>query len=80
MPSIAQWIKRFLLVGITVFLLLLVVNVIKGNHWQDAAQEALIWAAISAAVFVGAHYHRERKGLACALCDNLDAVGKRPEK
>ncbi|MES3020158.1 MAG: hypothetical protein V4857_01105 [Pseudomonadota bacterium] len=72
MPGIAYWIKRYLLAATTMFALLLVVNLIKGSRWQDGAQEALIWGMVSAAIFIGSHYHRTRKGIACALCDNLD--------
>lgn len=62
------WIKRFFVVLLGVFSLLLVVNLVKQRPLESAAAESAVWASITAIVFVTARFYQSRKGQHCALC------------
>jgi hypothetical protein len=74
MPAKTYWIGQFLIAVITMFVLLTVVAVVRGQPFEQSWAESLIWALVSSAIFIGSRYRKARKGEDCALCDDL---GKR---
>jgi hypothetical protein len=71
MPSIGYWIRHYLLAAGSMFLLLLVVDIIKGRNWQESWLNPLAWAVCAAAIFIGSRYHKARKGIACQVCETV---------
>jgi len=67
----AFWIKRYLLAALPLFAILAIVEYAKGTATAVDYASAAAWAAIAAAIFVGAAYRRYRKALDCAACDNI---------
>ena len=61
------WVKRFLLVFVVAGAALGVVELLKGRVPADAARFALLWGAISAAVYTLVLYVRYRRNPACVL-------------
>jgi hypothetical protein len=59
------WLKRFLLAFATATVLLAVIEVIKGRGTDDAAEFALQWGAISAALFTAIGYIRFKRNPTC---------------
>lgn len=73
MKSTGFWIGQYLLAAGSMFVLLEVVELAKGGSLAGGWQSAAAWAAISAALFIGARYRQARKNIACALCsDDLE--------
>ena len=73
----AFWIKRYLLAALPLFAVLAVVEYAKGTATTVDYLSAAAWAAIAAAIFVGAAYRRYKKALACAACDNITQPRKK---
>lgn len=71
------WIKRFFVVLLGAFSLLLVVNVIKQRPLESAAAESAVWASITAIVFVTARFYQSRRGQHCALCRDTPEMAQR---
>jgi len=77
------WLTRFLTVLTGAFIVITVVQLIKGHDRGFALSEGAFWGLIAAAVFTAARMVQSRRGQYCALCaDTPDAVaGKRsPEQ
>ena len=68
MRSTQFWIFRFLGVAAGAFALLVLADLLKGETLENALWSAMIWALISAGVFVAVRNYKARKGEACALC------------
>lgn len=66
--GIAFWIRRFLVVFAGAFVAIAAMQLLKGRTAVHAATEGLIWATVSAAVFVAARMLQSRRGRHCALC------------
>jgi hypothetical protein len=64
----AFWIRRFFLVWTVALLVIAGAQVLKGHTFADSATQGLLWATISAGVFVGARLYQSRKGQHCAIC------------
>jgi len=73
----AFWIKRYLLAAVPLFAILAVIEYSKGSATTTDYVSAAAWAAVAAAIFVGAAYRRYKKALDCAMCDNVADAGKR---
>lgn len=67
----AFWIKRYLLAAVPLFAILAVIEYAKGTATTVDYLSAAAWAAIAAAIFVGAAYRRYKKALSCAACDSI---------
>jgi multisubunit Na+/H+ antiporter MnhF subunit len=76
MPSIGYWIKHFAAATAVIFLILLVVELIKGHNLQDGALSALVWSLVAGLIFIGSRYHQARKGIACSLCETFTPAEK----
>lgn len=61
------WLKRFLFAFVVAGAVLFVVHLFKGHGIIDAAWFALLWGAITAAVFTLSGYIRYRRHPACML-------------
>lgn len=73
MPSTTHWIAQYLFAVVSMFALLLAVDVLmRGEAFERAWPSALAWAAIASALFVGRRWYNMRKGLDCAVCERLD--------
>ena len=62
------WVRRFLLVFATAFVVIAASHLLRGRGTGHALTEAAPWGFLSAAVFVAASIHRARNGRHCALC------------
>ena len=71
-----HWLRLFLAAFAVAFLVISAAQAIKGHTLAYAFTQGLVWASISAVVFVGAAVHRWRKGQACALCDARDEAAR----
>lgn len=68
------WVRRFLLVFGIAFVVIAVAQLVQGESLNHAATQALLWAAISSAIFTGTRICRSRNGEHCAICrDTPDA-------
>jgi hypothetical protein len=68
MKTTSYWVMQFLFAAITLFGVLLAVDVARGTALVDAWPSCLAWAAVASALFRGSRYRQYRKGIACALC------------
>ena len=66
--GMAFWVRRFVTVLAGAFVVIAAVQLLKGHPAAHAASEGLLWATVSAAVFVGARIAQSRRGRHCALC------------
>jgi cytochrome c biogenesis protein CcdA len=60
MHNMAHWAARFLVAAASMFALLVVVGLMRGEAFADTWPEALAWSATAAAIFVGSRYLRAR--------------------
>jgi hypothetical protein len=63
MRSTGYWIRQYLLATVTMFSLLIGVDLLQGTSFQDGWLSALAWAVVAAAVFIGSRYHQARKNI-----------------
>ena len=75
MKSRLFWLRRFAAVFMAAFLFIAAVQMLRGRAADLAVVHGLIWAAISASIFVGTQIYKSRKQEACAICE---AVGNSP--
>lgn len=64
----AFWIRRFILVWTAAFVLIAGAQALKGHALAYALTQGLLWATISAGIFVGARLYHSRRGRHCAIC------------
>jgi hypothetical protein len=62
------WIKRFVTVFLGAFVVLIVVGMLKGRAFANAASESALWAGIAATIFIATRIYRSRRGQHCELC------------
>jgi len=72
MPSTSHWIVQYLIAAVSMFALLLVVDIARGETLARAWPYALAWAAVASALFIGTRYRNMKRGIACGVCDRLD--------
>jgi hypothetical protein len=72
MPPLRHWILQYLFAVVSMFALLMVVDLLGGETFDRAWPSALGWAAVASALFVGTRYRNMKRGLACGVCDALD--------
>jgi cell division protein FtsW (lipid II flippase) len=70
------WIKRFFVIFIGAFLILLVVGLFKKRSLERAIAESAVWAGLTAVVFVTARIYQSRKGQHCALCRDTPEMAR----
>lgn len=73
MPTLSHWITQYTIAVLSMFGLLLVIDlVMRGETLARAWPSALIWAVVASALFVGTRYRNMKRGIACSVCDTLD--------
>lgn len=72
MPPLRHWIMQYLFAAASMFVLLMVVDLLGGESVERAWPYALGWAAVASLLFIGARYRNTKRGLACGACDTLD--------
>jgi hypothetical protein len=68
MKPASHWVMQYLFAVLTLFGVLLAVDVAQGTALVDAWPSCLAWAAVASAIFTGSRYRQYRKGIACAVC------------
>lgn len=76
--STAFWIRRFLLVFGIAFSAIASAHLLRGHAFVFSLTESLVWAMISAGIFVGARRYHSRKGHQCALCNDTPDIKTGP--
>ena len=61
--------RLFLAVFVGAFAIIGGAQFLKGHTLNYSVTQGLLWGAISAAIFVAAHYYRRRKGQRCVVCE-----------
>jgi hypothetical protein len=73
MPKLSHWILQYLIAMLSMFGLLLVIDLLmRGETFARAWPPALLWAVVASALFVGTRYRNMKRGIACGVCDTLD--------
>ena len=62
------WIRRAFVMYAGIFLVLVLVERMKGHGWRAALGFSGLWALISMSIFIGTRLHYASKGQACPLC------------
>ena len=61
MQGVRYWILQYLLAAVTMFAILVGVDLVSGKTLADGVWMSLAWALASAAIFIGARYSQSRK-------------------
>lgn len=72
MPKLSHWIGQYVIAVVTMFLLLLVIDLLRGEAFVRAWPSALAWAAVASAIFIGSRYRNMRRGIECGVCNVPD--------
>ena len=72
MPRISHWIGQYLFAVVSMFVLLLVVDLLRGESLERAWPSALAWAGVASALFIGTRYRNMKRSLAGGVRDTLD--------
>lgn len=73
MPSLSHWIGQYLIAVVSMFALLLAIDVLmRGEALARAWPSALLWSALASAIFIGTRYRNMRNNIDCAVCERLD--------
>lgn len=73
MPSLSHWIGQYLIAVVSMFALLLAIDVLmRGETLARAWPSALLWSALASAIFIGTRYRNMRNNIDCAVCERLD--------
>lgn len=73
MPSLSHWISQYLIAVVSMFALLLAIDILmRGEAFARAWPSALLWSAVASALFIGTRYRNMRNNIDCAVCERLD--------
>ena len=73
MPKLSHWIAQYAIAVVSMFVLLLVVDLLlRGETFARAWPSSLTWAVVASALFVGTRYRNMKRGIACSVCETLD--------
>jgi branched-subunit amino acid transport protein len=73
MPKLSHWIVQYLIAVVSMFGLLLVIDLfMRDETFARAWPSSLIWAAVASALFIGTRYRNMKRGIECAVCNTLD--------
>lgn len=73
MPKLSHWIAQYCIAALSMFALLLIVDLlVRGETFERAWPSSLLWAAVASALFIGTRYRNMKRGIDCAVCDALD--------
>lgn len=62
MPPLRHWILQYLFAVVSMFVLLIGVNLLQGEPIERAWPSALAWAAVASAIFIGTRYRNMKRG------------------
>ena len=69
----AFWIRRFALAFTIAFVVIAGAQLLRGREVRSSLEHGLLWALVSAGVFVGARLYQSSRGKHCALCNDIPA-------
>jgi hypothetical protein len=69
--GITFWLRRYATVFTIAFVVIAGAQLLRGRVVEDALPHALLWAALSAAVFLATRLYYARRGVACAICRDI---------
>jgi len=73
MPKLSHWIAQYAIAVLSMFVLLLVLDLlIQGETLARAWPSSLIWAVLASALFIGSRYRNMKRGIACSVSETLD--------
>jgi hypothetical protein len=72
MPPLRHWIVQYLFAVVSMFALLTVVDLLRGETLARAWPSALAWAAVASAIFIGTRYRNMKRGLTGGISNRLD--------
>jgi hypothetical protein len=61
MQGVRYWILQYLLAAVTLFAILVGVDLISGAKLADGVWMSLAWALAASAIFIGARFNQSRK-------------------
>ncbi len=61
MPPLRHWIMQYLFAVVSMFALLIGVNLLQGEPIERAWPSALAWAAVASAIFIGTRYRNMKR-------------------
>ncbi|MGJ9416368.1 hypothetical protein ACHAC9_01180 [Massilia sp. CMS3.1] len=64
MPPLRHWIMQYLFAVVSMFTLLMVVDLLRGETLERAWVSALMWATVASAIFIGTRYRNMKRGIA----------------
>ena len=73
MPKLSHWIVQYLIAVVSLFGILLLIDLLmREETFARAWPSSLIWAAVASALFVGTRYRNMKRGIECVVCNALD--------
>lgn len=66
--GIGFWLRRYAFVFALAFAVIAAAQLLRGRELELALQHALLWAAMSAGVFLATRLYYSSRGVPCALC------------
>ncbi len=70
------WLRRFFVVFCIAFAVIISAHLLRGHAVAYSLSESLLWAMISANIFTASRIHQSRKGIGCALCNDIPGTQK----
>jgi hypothetical protein len=68
------WIRRFIVVFSGALIIIAGAQLLKGHSASYAITQGLLWATISALVFVFGRIYQSRRGQHCAICNDIPEI------
>ena len=65
------WLLRFVVVYLGALAVIGAGQLLRGRSVEHAISHGLVWAAVTACVFIAARLYHSRKGRHCALCRDI---------
>ena len=69
--SLTFWLRRFMLMFFLAFIVVVCAHVLRGHELMVSLAESLLWAVISANIFMFTRIYHSRKGGYCALFNDI---------
>jgi hypothetical protein len=70
---IKKWIVQYLIMLAMVFVILALVQYLKGRGLAYATEFGILWSFITSTIFLGTRMYKYRKHTYCALCNDIPA-------
>lgn len=66
--ELVHWSGQYLLAAGSMFVLLEVVDMLRGEAFGAAWRESLAWAVLAAAIFIDSRYYQATRNTPCVTC------------